>query len=92
MNRTGVSYEVSNEKEISNNEFAESLSSSRFGRIRLIGTTTQPVRQAAIAAEIHLIDAPVTSSGRLELRWYLQEQAISRTLHRFGNLVNAATN
>ena len=92
VNRTGVSYEVSNEKEISNNEFAESLSSSRFGRIRLIGTTTQPVRQAAIAAEIHLIDAPVTSSGRLELRWYLQEQAISRTLHRFGNLVNAATN
>ena len=84
--------EVSREEEISNNDFAASLSSYRFGRIRLLGSTTEDVRAAAIQAEVHLVDEPVTSSGRLELRWYVREQAISWTLHRFGNLVNAATN
>jgi RHH-type proline utilization regulon transcriptional repressor/proline dehydrogenase/delta 1-pyrroline-5-carboxylate dehydrogenase len=49
------------------------------------------VRRAAIAAEVDLVDAPVTASGRLELRWYLREQAISQTLHRFGNLVGVAS-
>ena len=37
-----------------------------------------------------VIDEPVVSSGRLEMRWYLHEQAISRTLHRFGNLIGGA--
>ena len=88
----GIVCEVSREEEISNNDFAASLSSYRFGRIRLLGSTTEDVRAAAIQAEVHLVDEPVTSSGRLELRWYVREQAISWTLHRFGNLVNAATN
>ena len=42
---------------------------------------------AAIAAEVELVDESVTASGRLELRHHLREQAISRTLHRFGNLI-----
>ncbi|MDP6299598.1 MAG: aldehyde dehydrogenase family protein, partial [Acidimicrobiales bacterium] len=91
INRCGTTCIVSREEEISNSDFAASLSSYRFGRIRLLGSTTEEVRAAAIQAEIHLVDEPVTSSGRLELRWYVREQAISWTLHRFGNLVNAAT-
>jgi len=91
INRCGATCTVSREEEISNSDFAASLSSYRFGRIRLLGSTTEDVRAAAIQAEVHLVDEPVTSSGRLELRWYVREQAISWTLHRFGNLVNAAT-
>ena len=41
---------------------------------------------AANQAGIHLADGPVTANGRVELLNYLKEQAISRTLHRFGNL------
>ena len=91
INRCGATCTVSREEEISNSDFAASLSSYRFGRIRLLGSTTEEVRAAAIQAEVHLVDEPVTASGRLELRWYVREQAISWTLHRFGNLVNAAT-
>ena len=91
INRCGATCEISKEEEISNKDFAASLSSYRFGRIRLLGSVPEEVRTAAIQAEIHLVDEPVTSSGRLELRWYIREQAISWTLHRFGNLVNVAT-
>jgi len=38
-------------------------------------------------AGVHLVDDPVTSDGRIELQHYLREQSISRTRHRYGNLV-----
>ena len=47
------------------------------------------LRASAVAAEVDVIDEPVVASGRLEMRWYLREQAISRTLHRFGNLLGS---
>lgn len=56
-------------------------------RIRVLGAVTAELRTAAIEHRVHLADDPVTPSGRVELRHYLREQAISRTLHRFGNLV-----
>ncbi len=34
-----------------------------------------------------MIDAPVLANGRLELRWYLREQAVSRVLHRYGSML-----
>jgi RHH-type proline utilization regulon transcriptional repressor/proline dehydrogenase/delta 1-pyrroline-5-carboxylate dehydrogenase len=37
-----------------------------------------------------VIDAPVLANGRLELRWYLREQALSRVVHRYGNLMTFA--
>jgi RHH-type proline utilization regulon transcriptional repressor/proline dehydrogenase/delta 1-pyrroline-5-carboxylate dehydrogenase len=49
------------------------------------------VRASALAAEVDVVDAPVVRSGRLEMRWYLREQAVSRTLHRFGNVLDART-
>ena len=45
------------------------------------------VRVAAIEAHIPLVEEPVVSNGRLELRYYLHEQAISETTHRYGNVV-----
>ncbi|MDP7599004.1 MAG: bifunctional proline dehydrogenase/L-glutamate gamma-semialdehyde dehydrogenase [Acidimicrobiales bacterium] len=90
----GVQPEVSRADEVDDGAFADSLSDHRFGRIRYVGGgggIGDEVRCAAIAAEVDLVDAPVATSGRLELRWYLREQAISRTLHRFGNLVGVAS-
>ena len=39
---------------------------------------------------VAVIDAPVLANGRLELRWYLREQTISRVLHRYGNVMEPA--
>jgi RHH-type proline utilization regulon transcriptional repressor/proline dehydrogenase/delta 1-pyrroline-5-carboxylate dehydrogenase len=34
------------------------------------------------------VDIPVLANGRLELRYYLREQALSQTVHRYGNVMN----
>ncbi len=66
--------------------FEAGLSHLRFGRIRMVGSVPDSLRVTAARHHIHLIEEPVTASGRLELRLYLREQAISQTLHRFGNV------
>jgi RHH-type proline utilization regulon transcriptional repressor/proline dehydrogenase/delta 1-pyrroline-5-carboxylate dehydrogenase len=67
--------------------FTASIAGMRYGRVRHVGAAPSELRVAAAAAEVEVIDAPVVTSGRLEMRWYLREQSISRTLHRFGNLL-----
>ncbi|MDZ5078195.1 bifunctional proline dehydrogenase/L-glutamate gamma-semialdehyde dehydrogenase [Nesterenkonia sp. HG001] len=55
-------------------------------RVRVLGTLDQTVREAlAPRPEVALLDDAVTGSGRVELRSWVKEQAISMTLHRFGN-------
>lgn len=55
-------------------------------RVRVLGTLPDEVReQAASRPEVALLDDAVTSSGRVELRYWLKEQSVSMTLHRFGN-------
>jgi RHH-type proline utilization regulon transcriptional repressor/proline dehydrogenase/delta 1-pyrroline-5-carboxylate dehydrogenase len=65
--------------------FAIRLSSHRWGLVRLIGSRPPGLREAAVDAEVELVEAPVTANGRLELRWFLREQSVSRTMHRFGS-------
>ena len=36
---------------------------------------------------MHIAHAPVTAEGRVELLHYLREQAVSRTTHRYGNVL-----
>ncbi len=67
-------------------EFIARLAEFRWGRIRFVGEVPHALRLAAAEHQIHIIDESVTASGRLELRLYLREQAISQTLHRFGNV------
>ncbi len=56
-------------------------------RIRLVGGPAEPaLLDAAAELGLHVADQPVTPSGRVELLHYVREQAISTTLHRFGNL------
>ncbi|MFQ5557239.1 MAG: proline dehydrogenase family protein [Acidimicrobiales bacterium] len=57
------------------------------GRIRLIGTAGSGLHAAANPAGIDVITAPVVGNGRIELMWYLREQVVSETMHRFGNLL-----
>jgi RHH-type proline utilization regulon transcriptional repressor/proline dehydrogenase/delta 1-pyrroline-5-carboxylate dehydrogenase len=87
--RCGVVPLVSRATVVDDATFAGTLSAHRFGRIRAVGFVSELIRRAAIAAEVDLVDEAVTASGRLELRHHLREQAVSRTLHRFGNLVSA---
>jgi RHH-type proline utilization regulon transcriptional repressor/proline dehydrogenase/delta 1-pyrroline-5-carboxylate dehydrogenase len=56
-------------------------------RLRALGPLSRAARAAAHAAGIVVLDAPVLAAGRLELRAYLREQAISRTVHRYGNVM-----
>lgn len=56
-------------------------------RIRVVGELEPELRDRAAAAGIHVIDTPVTTDGRRELLTFLREQSVSRTLHRYGNLV-----
>ena len=59
-------------------------------RLRVWRTPDRAVREAANDASVVVIDAPVLATGRLELRWYLREQAISRVRHRYGNIMSRA--
>ena len=73
----------------SEEQFWGDVGSRPNARVRLVGAIDDRARAEAVAAGVDVVDGPVTLSGRLELRWFLREQAISRTLHRFGNLVGA---
>jgi RHH-type proline utilization regulon transcriptional repressor/proline dehydrogenase/delta 1-pyrroline-5-carboxylate dehydrogenase len=55
-------------------------------RVRVWAAISTAARAAANGAGLTVVDAPVVASGRLELRWYLREQAVSRILHRHGNV------
>ena len=43
--------------------------------------------RALNAAGVSVVDVPVLANGRLELRYYLREQALSQTVHRYGNIM-----
>jgi RHH-type proline utilization regulon transcriptional repressor/proline dehydrogenase/delta 1-pyrroline-5-carboxylate dehydrogenase len=59
-------------------------------RVRVWAPISTAARVAAHGRGVAVIDAPVLASGRLELRWYLREQTVSRVLHRYGNLTEPA--
>jgi len=59
-------------------------------RVRVWAPISIAARAAANGAGLTVIDAPVLASGRLELRWYLREQTVSRVLHRYGSVTEPA--
>lgn len=67
--------------------FAARIGSLGVERIRVLGPVSEQIRRAANDAWVTLLDGAVTRSGRVELPAYLREQAVSETLHRFGNLI-----
>ena len=55
-------------------------------RVRVCEPVSTAARAAANGAGVTIIDVPVLANGRLELRWYLREQTVSRVLHRYGSV------
>ena len=55
-------------------------------RVRVCEPISTAARAAVNDAGVTIIDAPVLANGRLELRWYLREQTVSRVLHRYGSV------
>ena len=60
--------------------------SSQFERLRTIEPVSDEITSAAHAADFDWIEAPLTANGRAELRFWLREQAVSRALHRYGQI------
>jgi RHH-type proline utilization regulon transcriptional repressor/proline dehydrogenase/delta 1-pyrroline-5-carboxylate dehydrogenase len=54
--------------------------------LRAPGATTE-LRTAAIEAGMRVADVDVVWNARLELPLWYREQAITETLHRYGNIV-----
>ncbi|MEM8745767.1 MAG: bifunctional proline dehydrogenase/L-glutamate gamma-semialdehyde dehydrogenase [Actinomycetota bacterium] len=85
--RCGVPVAWSTADDETQAEFADRLGSLDVERVRILGTVGSDLRQASIDHDVHLADGDVTADGRRELLHFLREQAVSRTLHRYGNVV-----
>ena len=85
---TGTPLIISVASEENDAFFAGRLTSlaSHFERLRTIGAISDEVLGAAHKAGFDWIEAPITANGRLELRFWMREQAVSRTLHRYGQI------
>ncbi|MEV0894379.1 bifunctional proline dehydrogenase/L-glutamate gamma-semialdehyde dehydrogenase [Promicromonospora sp. NPDC050262] len=88
--RAGVTATVVGQ-ETSDEAFAESVADGVVtGRIRVVGEAPG-LRDAAASrlGSVTVLDGPVLASGRRELLTMLREQAVSRTMHRYGHLRTA---
>jgi RHH-type proline utilization regulon transcriptional repressor/proline dehydrogenase/delta 1-pyrroline-5-carboxylate dehydrogenase len=56
-------------------------------RLRLLGTAEPEVLAAAAEHAVTVVDEPMCSHGRVELVRWLREQVVTRSLHRYGNVV-----
>ena len=85
--RCGVPLLESHAGDETSAEFAARLDSLGVRRVRVVGACSHELRAAANKAGVHLADDPVTAAGRIELLHYLREQSVSRTTHRYGNVL-----
>lgn len=88
--RSSGGLEPSIERVESDDAFAAGLASAATGtgaRLRLVGTASATVHRAAARAGLSTLDEPLCSCGRIELVRWLREQVVTRSLHRYGNIV-----
>jgi RHH-type transcriptional regulator, proline utilization regulon repressor / proline dehydrogenase / delta 1-pyrroline-5-carboxylate dehydrogenase len=87
-NICGVPLEVSIAEDESDSVFANRLASavSRFEFLRTVDSPSVEVLAACHDSGLNWINAPVTSNGQVELKYWLREQSISRSLHRYGQI------
>jgi RHH-type proline utilization regulon transcriptional repressor/proline dehydrogenase/delta 1-pyrroline-5-carboxylate dehydrogenase len=85
---TGVPLVVSIAAEESDAAFVSRLpelaASAEF--LRCHGPLPEEVLRAAHRLSLNIIDVPFTADGRTELRYWLREQAVSTTKHRYGQI------
>jgi RHH-type proline utilization regulon transcriptional repressor/proline dehydrogenase/delta 1-pyrroline-5-carboxylate dehydrogenase len=90
--RAGVPVTLSHVDHEDDATFASRVAAGHVtGRIRVVGAA--PGLRAAVrvrVGEVTVLDRPVLASGRRELLCVLREQAVSRTLHRFGHVAAGA--
>ncbi len=86
--QAGVPMVLSRVDEISDASFGATFGGAE--RVRCLGTVPTELRKAAAQSGVELLTMPVVANGRIELLNYVREQAISRTLHRFGNVLPEA--
>ncbi len=79
--------------EESDEELVEAIEAGQVDRVRYAAAVEVPlaIRQAADERFIYIADAPTSSSGRVELLWYVREQSLCVDYHRYGNLGFRAT-
>lgn len=82
LERTGVQVVVESEA-----AFAAGLAALAGQRLRLLGPAAAEVYAAAAAAGLGVLDEPICSCGRIELVRWLREQVVTRSLHRYGDVV-----
>ncbi len=56
-------------------------------RVRMLTPASAALREAARAASVHLAEDIPVANGRVELLHLFREQAVTTTLHRYGNVV-----
>lgn len=88
LDRCGVKKVIWSENETAQ-EFVEKLKKSQASRVRVLGDVEDEVLDYAIDRNVHVSSDAVVGDGRYEMLHYLREQSISKTLHRFGNMVGA---
>lgn len=90
---TGTNLIVSSLEEETDDQFIARLpvlaKSAEF--VRVVSPVGDAVLSAAIHAGLNWIQAPVTANGRTELRFWMREQSVSRTKHRYGLIVDERT-
>lgn len=85
---TGTPLTVSIASEIPDAEFALSLATmeNHAEFLRIVEPCEDSIFVAAQTSGLNVISAPLTANGRVELRHWLREQSVSRTLHRYGQM------
>ncbi|UUO05519.1 bifunctional proline dehydrogenase/L-glutamate gamma-semialdehyde dehydrogenase [Blastopirellula sp. J2-11] len=85
---TGTPLQISVATEESDADFVARLlcEGNQFEFLRTINVPADSILDAAYKTGLNWIDAPLTAHGYLELRYWLREQAISQTLHRYGQI------
>ena len=84
---TGTPIELSRASEETESGLVDRLGGSAATRLRVVGSPlAEETVRAAHAAWIDVMDDQPVAEGRVELRRWVREQAISRTMHRYGIL------
>jgi RHH-type proline utilization regulon transcriptional repressor/proline dehydrogenase/delta 1-pyrroline-5-carboxylate dehydrogenase len=85
---TGVGLTISIKTEESDTDFSARLPKlfETADRLRTVEVPSDEVLSAANSAGFNWTDAPFASNGRLELRFWLREQAVAQTRHRYGQI------
>ena len=68
-------------------QLAAAIAQGQTERVRYAGDRAPEVVLRAVGASgIYIARSPVLAEGRIELLWYVKEQAVSVDYHRYGNL------